>query len=156
MARMISTNSPDMTSTIEEYIASGSGTPTITWYNYSILQPENTTDNKVQIQFELYNLVDDYLDIFEDAASKVTMTQKEQQKYFYNPELLAYDLYGSTEFDFLILKINGIIDPKEFDIPDVKLIPKSTLVRICSDIYNSERSYIKENRRKYKLQVLTD
>ena len=154
--KIVNLDSPDVASTIDDFIAAGSGTPTITWHNFAILQAENTTDNKVQFQFEIDNLINDYLDILDQLSTKVTMSVQEQHKYFYNPELLAFDLYGSTELDFIILKMNGIIDPKDFDMPTIKLLPKSVLIDVFSDIFNAESDYIDENRRSNGLNALTD
>ena len=148
--------SVDKTSTIEEYINAGAGTPTITWYNYSVLQPKRSTDNKAEFQLEIDNIINDYLDILHDNEEKVELTQAEQLKYYYNPELLAFDIYGTTELDFVILKMNGMVDPKEFDLPKIKLVKKSVLVDLLSNIYNAEGKYLAANRSKYNLQVLTD
>ena len=148
--------SVDKTSTIEEYINAGAGTPTITWYNYAILQPKRTTDGKVEYQLEIDNIINDYMDILNDIAEKVEMSQEEQLKYYYNPELLAFDLYGTTELDFVIMKLNGMVDPKEFDLPKIKLVRKSELIDVLSNIYNAEKRYLSGNRSKYNLSVLTD
>ena len=67
-------------------------------------------------------------------------------KYSYNPGLLAYDIYGSSELEFVILKLNGIIDPKDFDFPTIKLIEVDTMSEVLSNIYNAEYKYIEKNR----------
>ena len=149
---IMNTSSPTETHTIESYIKAGSGTPTITWYNFAILQPKRDKDNTAEYQLEVDNLINDYMDVIELLLEKVPLSQDEQMKYYYNPELLAYDLYGSTEFDSFIMKINGIVDPMDFDMPVIKLMKKSDLVEICSDIYNAERRYIQDNRKKYNLK----
>ena len=59
---------------------------------------------------------------------------------------MAYDIYGSSELEFVILKINGIIDPKDFDFPTIKLIPIDTMNEVLSNIYNAESKYIESNR----------
>lgn len=147
----LNANKPDQQHTIEDYILSGAGNATITWYNFSLLQPMDAEDKSAQFQFEFNSLVNDYLDILNERAEKVTMSAEEQKKYYYNPELLAYDMYGSTEMDFIILRLNGMVDPKEFDVPTIKLVRQSDLISILSDIYNAERKYISGNRNKYNI-----
>lgn len=154
--KIVNLDSPESASTIEDFIAAGAGTPTITWYNYALLQVEDTDDGQAKVHFETDNLINDYLDVLLDLAEEITMSEKEQKKYYYNPELLSFDIYGSIELDFIIMKLNGIIDPKDFDIPTIKLLRKSDLVDVMSDIFNAERKYLAANRKANGLNVLTD
>lgn len=153
---VVNANSPDQASTLEDFITLGKSGANITYYNYSVLQVENTTDGKMQIQFVQDNIVNDYMEILQDNAVKVELNQDEQNKYYYNPDLLSYDIYGSTELDFIILKLNGIIDPKDFDLPKIKLIQADTLIELLSDIYNAESKHLLTNRRLYNLSSPID
>jgi hypothetical protein len=42
--------------------------------------------------------------------------------------------------------LNGIIDPKEFNMPKVLLINKSDLINVLSRIYTAEHKYLEDNR----------
>lgn len=112
----------------------------MTYYNFSILEKIG------EVEHLNHNLIEDYLHILEDQCVKVTFSNTEYKKYCYNPDLLAYDLYGSVQLDFIILLLNDMIDPKEFDIKSIKLPYASYLAVFLNDIYSKESSYINENR----------
>ena len=137
---------PDQAYSLEDFIAAGEDSAIINYYNFSILQVERTVDDSMEIQFTVDNLVNNYLDVFRDNAVKVKLTDAEKRKYYYNPDLLAYDIYGTVELDYLVMIVNGIIDPKEFNMPELRLIQKSTLISLMSRIYNAENGYLQKNR----------
>ena len=139
-------NPPNISSCLEDFIAAGENSATISYYNMSILQVEYTEDKTMRIDFTIDNLVNDYLDVLREASVKVPLSDAEQRKYYYNPDLLAFDIYGSTELDFVLLLINGVLDPKDFNMPTLKLVNKSALINILSRIYTAEHNYMTSNR----------
>lgn len=151
--RITNTTNPELANTIDDFIASGKDAPLLTYYNFSIIQVEYSKDKTLEVQLTSNNLVNDYLDIFKEAGQKVQLSEQEKRKYYYNPDLLSYDLYGTTELDFIIMIMNGVISSNEFTIPTLLLIPKSELVDLLSRIYNAEQNYIIINRQKYNLRM---
>jgi hypothetical protein len=141
---LFSSNKPEETYTVSGFIEANSGSDEMTYYNFSILQQE--VIGKDTFQFTVSNIVDDYMEELKEYALLVQLSDLEKLKYHYNPELLAYDLYGSINLDFVILKLNGIIDPKDFDLPIIKVLNADTLKSLLSTIYNAEQDYIKNNR----------
>ena len=130
--------------TVEEFIESNAGSKSINYYNFSILQQEEVSGETLQLLD--MNIVDDYIDELQSVCVNVQLSDKELMKYSYNPGLLAYDVYGSTELEFVILKINGVIDHKDFNFPTIKLVEVSVLDDILSTIYSAENKFIKYNR----------
>ena len=141
---LFSSTKPEETYTVSGFIEANSGSDEMTYYNFSILQQEII--GKDTFQFTVSNIVDDYMEELKEHVLLVQLSDLEKLKYHYNPELLAYDLYGSINLDFVILKLNGIIDPKEFDLPIIKVLNADTLKSLLSTIYNAEQDYIKNNR----------
>ena len=90
------------------------------------------------------NLVEDFLPELMKDALDVDLNNNEYVKYKYAPDLLAYDVYGSVQLDFIILYMNGIIDPKDFDFKTVKLVRASLLKQFLNKVYGSQK-YILEN-----------
>lgn len=90
------------------------------------------------------NLIEDFLPELMKDAIDVDLSRDEYIKYKYAPDLLAYDVYGSVQMDFLILYMNGIIDPKDFDFKTIKLVRSSILKQFLNHVYGSQR-YILEN-----------
>lgn len=130
--------------TVEEFIESNTGSKSINYHNFSILQQEEVSGETLQLLD--MNIVDDYIDELSSVCVNVQLSDKELMKYSYNPGLLAYDVYGSTELEFIILKLNGVIDPKDFNFPTIKLVEVSVLEDILSTIYSAENKFIKYNR----------
>ena len=133
----------DKTISVQDFIALQSSDE-ITYSNYSLVQYING--------YEIFitNLLYDYEDELVDIAVTVTLTELEKSKYRYKPYLMAYDVYGSTETKFIIMMLNGIIDPKEFDFDRVKLIRKSDLMDILNRVQAVNEDYMNDNR--YKLR----
>ena len=90
------------------------------------------------------NLVEDFLPELMKNCITVDLSREEYLKYKYAPDLLAFDVYGSVQLDFIILYMNGIIDPKDFDFKSLKLVRSSILRDFLNHVYGSQR-YILEN-----------
>ena len=130
--------------TVEEFIESNTGSKSINYHNFSILQQEEVSGETLQLLD--MNIVDDYIDELQSVCVNVQLSDKELMKCSYNPGLLAYDVYGSAEVEFVILKLNGVIDHKDFNFPTIKLVEVSVLDDILSTIYSAENKFIKYNR----------
>ena len=127
---------PQETTTIEEFIESGSGI-TITYPNLSFT--ENMSKNT---HVSVHNVISDYLQELRNACVNVSLTQDQQFMYFYKPKLLCYDVYGNPELYFIILLINDMADVKEFTKPVVKMLRKSHMSELLTLIYNAEKRAI--------------
>ena len=112
--------SADKTTTVQEFIAIRTADD-VTYYNYSIVEYLNGFDMFIT------NLLYDYEDELQSVATYIKLNPREKAKYKYKPWLFAYDVYGSTEAQFIVMMLNGIIDPKEFDFDRVKVINPTTL-----------------------------
>lgn len=127
---------PQNTSTIEEFINSGSGI-TITYYNLSF---NDMLSNGTVVS--VHNVVSDYLDELKDAAVYVSLNQDQQFKYMYKPKLLCSDLYGNPELYFIILLLNDMADVKEFTKPVIRMLSKNSMSELLTLIYNAEKQAI--------------
>lgn len=115
-------------------------TDEITFRNYSILEVIN------DIELLDHNLVEDYLSELSSICVSVPLTDEEYKKYKYAPDLLAYDVYGSVQLDFVIMYANNIIDPKEFNFKTIKLPYASALKTFLASVYNVNSGYLEQNR----------
>lgn len=115
------------TNTVEDFIAM-SGSDELTYYNYSLVEYSNGYDMFIT------NILYDYEDEFNDQVVTLQLSDREKAKYKYKPYLLAYDIYGSTELDFIIMMLNGIIDPKDFNFNKVKIIKSGALTTLLTRI----------------------
>ena len=92
------------------------------------------------------NLITEYLPELLASCTTYRFTVAEYRRYKYAPDLLSYDLYKTTQLDFLIMLLNDMIDPKEFNIKRIKL-PNSTLLKTyLSNILSANGGFIDQNR----------
>lgn len=133
----VDSNDPSLTYSMEDFVKM-KFSDTLTYYNFSILEKIESTE-----QLDT-NLFEEYVDCL--PLTKVRMEDEEFKRYKYRPDLLAYDLYGSTQLDFVILLVNDAIDPKDFDRQIIMLPRSSDLFTVLDQIYSTNYEYIKQNR----------
>lgn len=126
---------PGKTSTIAEFI-SFKNSDDISYNNLSF------RDKYDNIIYPIKNIIDDYIDELKELVVEVTMSQEEYLKYKYKPKLLANDVYGNGELDFIILRLNDICNMKEFDSQTIKLIRDNDLDEFLTAIYSSNKEDI--------------
>lgn len=136
----------DMTYNIDDFINMRSSDE-VTYYNYSIL--EYIDGNEYLIS----NLLYDYEDELVDLSVIATLTERQANKYRYKPWLLAYDLYGATECEFVIMTLNNIIDPKDFDFNKVRILKPNDLISVMGRIYSANETILNNNRSDIKTEI---
>ena len=135
-------SNPALTYTLDDFI-SMQIYDDMTYYNFSILEVINGVEHLDS------NLVEIYLEELKSQCISVQFSEEELKKYKYNADLLAYDLYGSVQLDFVILLLNDMYDPKEFSKKNIILPHSSTLAQFLNDVYSQEEGYIQQNRSDY-------
>lgn len=136
-------NNPAKTYTLDQFIAM-KNTDDMTYNNFSIygkIDGQNILES---------NLIDEYLDELSALCSVVELSNDEYKKYRFAPDLLAYDVYGSVQLDFIVLASNDMIDPKDFNLKRIKLPTVSRLRQFLNEVYTSNSNWIAKNR--YDLQ----
>lgn len=136
----VGTYSPDKTYTLDDFI-SMKITDDMTYYNFSILE---VIDGVEHLNI---NLVEEYIDELKSICVSLQLSNRELAKYRYNPDLLAYDVYGSIQLDFIILLLNDMYDPKEFNKTSIILPRASELNNFLNRVYSKEYGYIIQNRK---------
>lgn len=132
-------SNPALTYTLDQFI-SMQYSDELTFRNFSILEVING------IEFVDHNLIEDYLPELESLCKNCQLDDEQYKKYRYSPDLLAFDVYGSVQLDFVILLANGMVDPKEFDLKVIKLPYASKMRTFLNSVYNAEVNYIAQNR----------
>ena len=125
----------------------------LTYVHFTILRESDTS----KIKYLEQNLIDLYMPELKKICVRVEEITSEQiAKYKYAPDLLAYDIYGSVQLDFIVLLCNGIIDPKEFSMNRGYLtLPRpSVLNQFLSEVYNSESQWIETNRTQLRESII--
>ena len=126
------------TSTLESFINYKNLDNNVYYKDLSIF--EKSIDGKSVLLS--YNILNDYRKELFDFIIQITLTDAEFQKYQYQPKKLAYDLYGSTEYYYMILFINSMTNIKEFNRRRINLMRAKDMSNVLSAIYSSESEYI--------------
>ena len=85
-----------------------------------------------------------YKNDLDNILQSKTLTYEEQQKYFYNPWVLSYDLYGTVEFWFLILEANNMSSVIEFNQETINVY-NGSLPDVIDTILSLEEDFINTN-----------
>ena len=73
------------------------------------------------------NIADKYAVELEENKRSIELNTKEYYKYRYNPKLLSYDIYGTTELWFFILMANELYSISEFNLKKLVLYDASII-----------------------------
>ena len=128
---------PAKTYTLEDFIDMRYA-DNATYYNFSMLEKYKNVEHLS------FNLIDDYLENLH--ILKTILNDTEMRKYKYHPDLLAYDVYGSTQLDFIIMALNDMADPKDFTRKTIYLPYASELEEFLDLVYSSNYNLIQNNR----------
>lgn len=128
------------TSTVKATIDAGASSTILSYYNTSIL------DKIEDIEYSSHNIIYDYIDELEEMCYTVALTDLEYIKYEFRPDLLSHSIYGTSDFDFVILALNGMLSPKEFTKKKIKMLSSDAMTDVINRIYNAEHSYLIKNR----------
>ena len=132
------TNNLEKTYTMQQFIALGKYV-TISYDKFSY---KDLLSNGTKIA--VLNIVDDYLDELKDLSVRVQLSELERRKYKCKPKLICRDIYGNPELYWVILRLNGIIDVKDFDFDVLRMIRVDDLNTYMSQIYNAESKWMKD------------
>ena len=143
MATFQSTTRADTAISVQDFIALRNSDE-VTYYNYSVLEYLHGYDMFIT------NLLYDYEDEINDIAVTIKLTNIERAKYRYKPYLLAFDIYGSTESKFILMMLNNIIDPKEFDFENVRALRPADLNRLLNRINAVNDEFMSKMKSKLK------
>ena len=127
---------PDTTYTVEQFIQAGR----MTTVSYDKFSYKEALSNGTVVS--ILNVVDDYIPEISDYIVNVELNKEQYLKYRFKPKLLCHDIYGNGEVYWIIMRINGIIDVKEFDFKVLKMLRVDDLNTLLTNIYNAEYKWM--------------
>ena len=93
---------------------------------------------KATVNYE--SRLDYFISSLNDYKSEMTLTQELYDKYKYNPKMMSYDLYDTTDYWWLLLQANEMHSAVEFNKRKVKYYSKSALKQLIPMILRSDMS----------------
>lgn len=101
-------------------------------------------ERKGMVSFVVKNVLRDYLYELKQLSTLIELEEADIRKYKYKPKLMSADLYGSTDYYYVILMLNGMYDQKDFvNIDKLYLLTRNQLSSYLSSIYSAESANIK-------------
>lgn len=92
------------------------------------------------------SILDRYDSILRDLKVKLTMNDLQIQNYKYNPKKIASELYGSSEYWFLILHANELFSASQLNLEKGFIyLYKDGVQSVINEIMNVDRDYIQKN-----------
>ena len=85
-------------------------------------------ENKLIVNYD--TILTKYMYELKDLKERYELSNEDYIRYRFNPKLLSYDLYGTTELWALLLDINEISSVTEFDLQSVYVFPTSIVDRL--------------------------
>lgn len=98
------------------------------------------------------SIVDKYIEELEENKRSVQLTTKEYYKYRYNPKLLSYDIYGTTELWFFILMANELYTISEFDLQKLVLYDSAIITKL-NHMIDMDREFLEINSMEIKSET---
>lgn len=111
----------------------------ISYYSMSLLEK----DSENNIEYDVFNVVSDYMNELKAKAQEVTLSESEYYTYRFRPKLLANYLYGNGELYFIILWLNDMWSVKDFNLKTIKVLRSQDLSEALSSINAKEKSFIR-------------
>lgn len=116
-------------------------------YNRLFFKEKNTFESFSESQDVIMTtscILDKYKKDLDTLLETRTLTDDEQRKYFCNPWMLSYDLYGTVEFWFLLLEANNLYSATEFTQATIKVY-NGSLPAVIESILALEEEFINSN-----------
>lgn len=144
----MATQTIDNIKTISNQIKYGS-TLELSFKNFHEQDVLHVTDDSKIIMSTL-SILNDYWYFIQNYVVTVTLTDDEIHKYEYKPKLMAYDLYGSIEFYYLILRINNMDSVSDFGGFKTLKLFRREVISFLNEVYIKEKKKITANISKVK------
>lgn len=90
------------------------------------------------------SLLDKYTDLINDHVTTVTLSDAEYAKYKFQPKLMCYDTYGTTEIWSSLLRINNLMSASQFTLQTLKMFT-SDIFDVINEIFILEEKTIRDN-----------
>lgn len=92
----------------------------------------------------MFNLYEKYYEILLDHVVIATLTEAEYRRYRFQPKLLSFDLYGTKELHYMLLRLNHVYSVINFDFTEVRVF-KPTVLNLLNEIMVVEAEGYIEN-----------
>lgn len=86
-----------------------------------------TNSNDEKFIINITNVFEQYYEILLENTVIVTLTDEEYLKYRFKPKVLSFDLYGTIELHYLLLRLNHVYSVINFDFTELRVFNTNIL-----------------------------
>lgn len=90
------------------------------------------------------NLFEKYYEILLNNTVIVVLTDEEYLKYRFKPKVLSYDLYGTKELHYMLLRLNHVYSVVNFDFKELRVF-NTNILNLLNEIMILENENYIEN-----------
>lgn len=90
------------------------------------------------------NLFEKYYEILLENTVIVVLTDEEYLKYRFKPKVLSYDLYGTKELHYLLLRLNYVYSVINFDFKELRVF-NTNIIALLNEIMILENDTLIDN-----------
>ena len=101
-----------------------------------------TNSNNENFVFSISGIFDKYYELMKERTMLIELSDSEYRKYIYKPKLLSLDLYGTTELDFLLLRLNNMTSCIYFNKQTIKVFDKDITTLLNEIMIHENNNYI--------------
>lgn len=114
--------------------------------NNSELSLKYVMNNSANEKFiiNITNLFEKYYELLLDNTVIVVLTNEEYLKYRFKPKVLSYDLYGTMELHYMLLRLNYVYSVTNFDFKEVRVF-NTNILSLLNEIMILENEEFIEN-----------
>ena len=102
----------------------------------------NSADEKYIVNMS--NLFEKYYELLLENTVIVVLTDEEYLKYRFKPKVLSYDLYGTKELHYLLLRLNYVYSVINFDFKELRVF-NTNIIALLNEIMILENDTLIEN-----------
>lgn len=86
------------------------------------------------IRVPINSIIDKYRDLLDQYVYQYTIPEEEFKMYKWNPKMLSYNLYDTTEYWYLLLAINNCVSKIDFVNNTIKIIDPKRLTEFVNEV----------------------
>lgn len=99
--------------------------------------------NSTYLRINYESIINKYFSEFRNFFAYIDLIEESDvSKYRNNPKALSYELYGTTEYWWLLLQCNEMRSAAEFTKRHIRVVTKKALKELCSIILRADKDII--------------
>jgi hypothetical protein len=92
-----------------------------------------TNSSGEQFVVNMFNLYEKYYELLLQHTAIVVLNDEEYMRYKYKPKVLSYELYGTYELHYMLLRLNHVYSVINFDFKELRVF-EPNIIKLLNEI----------------------